>query len=342
MSSAPSAPPAPTLADAPLPDSLSVNTYTYSTPVPEAPLLVDVIASKALLAQTSSTTNAKTRVVLNIHGGCLVIGGRSITSPIAPRWLLAYMHLHDYVLLTADYRLLPESSGLDAVSDAEAAYQWTRNVLPTLLPNVDLDLDRVVVTGGSAGGYFATQLGIAHPEVTVIAGYPMFDLEDSHYTVQATTGYWGQPPVPREVIDKIIGSFVPGKIATERVKSPDVLAFGAGMMQQARLGEFLGDDDRVYPRRLLDAILASDASPKRAHQKWFVFHGEHDTVVPVRESKKLVERLERWGAQVRYVTKPGDHGFDSALDGEDQAAVHKGHWGGHEWLKEGLDWALAH
>ncbi|KAJ3021763.1 hypothetical protein HKX48_007838 [Thoreauomyces humboldtii] len=337
-----------------IPSSMTLQTFTYTTPLPDVPLFVDVIASKSVLAGASESSKSRTKVILNLHGGGMVIGGRSVTSPICPKvdtsfhlgrhtvvdssanqWLLAYTHLHNAILLSADYRLLPESSGLDLVADGQSIYNWTLNTLPTLFPSVDLDLSNIVVTGGSAGGYMATQIGIAHPETTIIAGYPMFDLEEPHYTVQATAGYWGQPPVPREGIDKFLEGLEPGKVATERVGA-DAMAFAAGMMQQGRLGKYLGNDERVYPRRLLDKIIASEG--QRTHQKWFVFHGEDDTVVPTRESEKLVDRLGKVGAQIRYVTKPGEHGFDNALD---QAAALRGDWGDSGWLKEGLDWAFG-
>ena len=93
--------------------------------------------------------------------------------------------LEQAIIVTPDYRLLPESSGLDILSDLSSFWSWmTENLESTIAgfyPDLKLrpDFDRLLVTGGSGGGYLAAQSMLLHPEMNikaVVMPYPMVDL----------------------------------------------------------------------------------------------------------------------------------------------------------------------
>ena len=63
-----------------------------------------------------------------------------------------------YALVSFDYRLAPEVKLPAIIEDVQDAFRWLREQGPKLL---HIDPDRVVVTGGSAGGYLTLMTGVA-------------------------------------------------------------------------------------------------------------------------------------------------------------------------------------
>ncbi|KAJ3022306.1 hypothetical protein HKX48_006493 [Thoreauomyces humboldtii] len=323
-----------------LPENLLSQTHRYGTVNGDVPLLVDLVLLRDL-AIPNAFAPPLTKIICNFHGGALITSGRSFLSPACPRWLVPYTALARTVTLSFDYRLLPESRGADVLADVSTGWDWVQSTLPKLFPHLRLDLNNVVVTGASAGGFLAAHLGIAHPLTSVVAGYPMIDIESPHYTVPKTTvGYFGMPPAPRGPVDAHLAAMKPGHVVTER-EGMEALELAVGMLQQGRLRRYLGRPEEFSPLRLIDQCAATGHAKAHAGQKWFVFAGKDDTVVPVQDSHRLVRRLDKLGAKVRYVEKSGEHFFDNDLQDEDRAALANGQWGEFEWLKEGLDWALS-
>lgn len=72
----------------------------------------------------------------------------------------------------------------DQLEDLEDFWQWYRSTLPSVLQRNaaghDIDYERALLTGGSAGGYFAAQLAMSHPDDSsaLALSYPAVDLRD--------------------------------------------------------------------------------------------------------------------------------------------------------------------
>src|SRR5262249_49129033 len=73
-----------------------------------------------------------------------------------PGNLLDLCKKEGYVLVSLDYRLAPEVKLPAIVEDVEDAFRWLRKDGPKLL---HIDPDRMVVAGGSAGGYLTLVVG---------------------------------------------------------------------------------------------------------------------------------------------------------------------------------------
>ena len=69
--------------------------------------------------------------------------------------------------MAADYRLLPESNGLDIMDDASDFWAWVRGGLQGHLtevrPGIKADLGRIIAYGESAGGTLTIQSGFVQP-----------------------------------------------------------------------------------------------------------------------------------------------------------------------------------
>src|SRR5205085_6445219 len=98
--------------------------------------------------------DAKVRpVVVWIHGGALITGNRAGV----PKNLLDLCRDEGYALVSLDYRLAPEVKLPEIVADVGDAFRWLRG---PGAKDFRLDAGRVVVAGGSAGGYLTLMTGV--------------------------------------------------------------------------------------------------------------------------------------------------------------------------------------
>src|SRR5262245_18919331 len=91
-------------------------------------------------------------VVVWLHGGALINGNRNSV----PKQLMDLCRAEGFVLVSLDYRLAPEVKLPAIIEDVQDAFRWLRELGPNLF---SIDPDRVVVTGGSAGGYLTLMTG---------------------------------------------------------------------------------------------------------------------------------------------------------------------------------------
>ena len=151
------------------------NTDAYSYKIVSShPVQLSIIFSESLAPGLHP-------VILLTHGGYLISGRRDLATGVSP-WLLQHALSHNAIIVSADYRLLPTPNGASDINDdLEDLWTWFRTKLSGVLaaqrPEIKADLDRVLLWGGSAGGYFATQLALSHADqVRALAViFPMLD-----------------------------------------------------------------------------------------------------------------------------------------------------------------------
>ncbi|KAK2771989.1 carboxylesterase 3 [Colletotrichum kahawae] len=286
---------------------------------------VDVLLPKSMKAQGLRP------VIVRIHGGFLVTGS-SLFPAWFTTWILDYAELHGAVIVSPDYRLLPEAKGVDILQDLNNFWSWLggggveHSLASVGLSNIKLDLDRLLVVGESAGGYLALQSvlhGFASPGGMILA-YPMIDLESPHYTRRYNKPIVGVPNFPDEIIREFLTSPLSGsnKLLTA-ADPPTRLDLAMSIVQNGRFLEFLGTEDELFPLRMLNR------KRRRDHPilpQCFMLHGEEDSAVPVEGTRKFVAHLKTVdpSSHVHLAIQPGDHGFDSNAKLED------------EWLAKGL------
>ncbi len=88
-------------------------------------------------------------ILFNIHGGGFVRGGKQYRSGFAKRFAD-----RGWFVVNIDYRLAPYGTFPAATEDAILALTYV-NALKDIY---DLDLNKIVITGDSAGGYYASHL----------------------------------------------------------------------------------------------------------------------------------------------------------------------------------------
>jgi len=91
-------------------------------------------------------------VVVWIHGGALIMGGREWIDGRVKRMFLEA----GYAIVSIDYRLAPETKLPAIIEDVEDAFKWVREKGPALF---QIDCSRIAVLGASAGGYLTLVTG---------------------------------------------------------------------------------------------------------------------------------------------------------------------------------------
>lgn len=111
--------------------------------------------------------------------------GHSLFAPFFAPSILKLAVEDSAIIISVDYRLLPSANGVaDLLEDLEDSWQWARTDLPAILgrrcPGQQLDFSRLILQGGSAGGYAAVQLALSHPDdiSAIVLTYPFVDPQD--------------------------------------------------------------------------------------------------------------------------------------------------------------------
>lgn len=108
-------------------------------------------------AEVLRTPDTEDRVVVYLHGGAFVVGGRFLHRQLMSR----IAHRTRASVVAVDYRQLPKHPVSASIADGLAAY---RHVLDSGVP-----ASKVVIMGDSAGGYLTFQVALA----AEAAGLPM-------------------------------------------------------------------------------------------------------------------------------------------------------------------------
>ena len=128
--------------------------------------------------------------IYHTHGGGMIIGDRWTGAAALFDWIVQY----NAVAVSVEYRLAPEFPDPYPVEDCYAGLVWTAENAA----NLGIDLDRLLIVGGSAGGGLAAGVALlardrSGPELCgQLLMYPMIDDRDSTVsTVQIDgVGVW--------------------------------------------------------------------------------------------------------------------------------------------------------
>jgi acetyl esterase/lipase len=124
------------------------------------------------------------------------------------------------IVVSPDYRLIPEAKGVDILEDIKDFWSWVHRSMPSAIQKVapcgtKVDLDKVAVAGESAGGYLSLLSAFLFPEARiklVMAQYAALDVDHPAYNPAPYT-----VPPEGSFVDKYILGLKPGAI---RLSSP--------------------------------------------------------------------------------------------------------------------------
>jgi len=185
-----------------------------------------------------------------------------------------------YVGVTPDYRLVPGARFPAQVEDCKAAIRWLR----AHAAEYGVRADRIGVVGFSAGGHLAAMLGLTGTQD---------GLESA-----------GGNADPSSRIQAVVSFFGPTDFST-RDWPVD--------LEREVIVPFLGgswtDRPDVYRKASPISHVSAQAPP-------FLFlHGTDDKLVPVDQSRRLADRLNRQGVPAQVIAFEGEgHGFSDATN----------------------------
>jgi acetyl esterase/lipase len=258
-----------------------------------------------------------------LHGGAWC----ALDKDFATRPLFRHLAAQGHVIVDVAYRLYPETDLPGMVADTKRALAWVKYHAADL----EVECDRVVVAGGSAGGHLAllaayapddpsltpAELASSDPSVCgVVSLYGQADLAAHyHHTSQHKTC---RPDDPQPDWD------APPPAWMLRLFGPDAGRLKLHLAPAGRLDWLVGGTPSELPDRY------AQLSPlHRVHPgcpPTLLVHGDHDEMAPVAAARRLHQRLERAGVPVTGVYLPHtDHAFDllaTAWSPPAHAAIH--------------------
>ncbi len=217
-------------------------------------------------------------VLLQIHGGAWMVGTKNTQG----RPLMNDLARAGWVCVSINYRLSPWAKYPDHLIDCKLALRWIREHIA----EYGGDPDRIVVTGGSAGGHLAAmvaltandpklQPGFETVDTSVVASVPVYgayDLEELFVTRWRRLGGRVSSFMGKLVIGESAGT--PEGLAAYRAASPI---------------------HHVHP----------DAPP------FLLVHGTLDNLVPVHQARRFAALLQDAGVDAVLVELRGaPHAFD--------------------------------
>ncbi|KPI45496.1 uncharacterized protein AB675_267 [Cyphellophora attinorum] len=299
-------------------EAFKIHTTTYKT-VGSHPITLSVLAPENLKCPA---TGAPT--ILRFHGGGFVTGS-ALYPGFFPRHLLEYAINHSAIIISPNYRLLPECRQSDILADIEDAWQWMLSSLPAYLASVTNDsvkpdLTRIMTTGDSAGGYLSLMTGLNHPDGVraVTAAYPCTDLKSRYFTEHYEKQLFVFPQMNLAELEAAHAAKMAESNTTVRSEDPTLseISLMVAYIQHGvivhRFFDF--DDPSQFP------IERVERGERFARGGVWIWHGKKDSVVPIEGTQKLFQALGKNDPELRVrlvVDEEGEHGFDTELEIEE-------------------------
>ena len=250
-------------------------------------------------------------VLVWIHGGALIMGSRSQV----PGDLLALCRAEKIALVSIDYRLAPQAKLPDIISDVQDAFRWIRG---KGVEEARLDPKRLVVAGGSAGGYLTLMTGICvEPRPTALVAYWGYGDVDGDWYTKPSEFYRKSKPVYER--DETVKALSP-RVVVEPPDKPQGEARARYYYYLRQNGlwtrEVTGFDPEKDPSKLDRYCPVRNVTP--AYPPVMLIHGTEDTDVPYDLSAAMAKEFEKHKVVHELVTVPGSgHG----LSGGDRKLV---------------------
>ena len=208
------------------------------------------------------TASKPTPVIFNIHGGGWNHGEKETQGGFTPFFKLGF------AVANIEYRLTGQATAPAAIEDVRAAILYVVKNAKEL----NIDPNKIVVMGGSAGGHLALMAGLLQNDNQFDGAYKKV----KDYNIAAIIDKYGIT----DVWDWAYGKNITSKSATN----------------------WLGTKAK-------DSIFAKSVSPiyyvKKTSPPTFIVHGDADPVVPYQQSINLKKKFDEVGAVSQFTSVPG-------------------------------------
>jgi len=234
-----------------------------------------------------------------IHGGALIMGDRRGID----RTLLGELIKAGYVVVSIDYRLAPATKLAAILEDVRDAFAWVRAEGPR---HFGARTERIVVLGGSAGGYLTLTSGyLIEPRPAALVSFWGYgDIAGPWYS-RPDAFYRRQPLVTEAEARAAVGT-------TEVSEPPPRNQRGRFYLYCRQNGlwskEVAAHDPDTEPKAFDPFCPVRNLSDK--YPPTLLIHGTKDTDVPHEQSVVMDRELSRHGVPHEFISVPGaGHGL---------------------------------
>lgn len=269
----------------------------------------------------------KSPLHVKFHGGGL-ISGDALLQDWFSNYLISFTHRTSSIIVLPNYRFIPESTGADILEDIKDFWTWTDAHLPAYIrsvaPEVQVDLNTLLVSGDSSGGWHALHSVFELPEGRIKALLLLYPMTKKWCKSKEQLRAWGRPAPDEEVIDRHLAQTSGGNIvSSDRYLTREELA-DAFSANEHRWDLAFGTDERLHPVNRL--------GEGKSFPRCLILHGDVDTAVKLSDCENFVQRVgevlgEAARKEVHLVVREGGHGFEIEMAEEDET-----------WLAEELQW----
>ncbi len=247
--------------------------------------------------------NALRPVVVWIHGGALIVGSRVQV----PRNLLDLCAQERFILVSLDYRLAPEVKLPEIAADIQDAFRWLHAEGPKLF---HADTSRVVVAGGSAGGFLTMLVGTSiKPRPNALVTYWGYGDIDALWATDSSEHYRTKTPLvdPEEARAAVNKGVLTGTPDPETQKARG--NFYRHLRQAGGWSrEVTGIDAPKEPGKLDPWCPVKNITSE--YPPILMIHGTADTDVPYASSADMARELKKAGVPHELITIPdAEHGL---------------------------------
>ena len=219
-----------------------------------------------------------------------------------PREIQRVCRQQNYVLFSLDYRLAPEVRLPEIIADLKDAFGWIHAEGPQ---RFHIDPAKIVVCGGSAGGYLTLMSGIAvEPRPKALVAYWGYgDIDGPWYTAPSEF-YRKSPLVTKEEAYGVVG----GPVLSGSDSQPRGKYYLYLRQNGLWAKEVSGFDPGTEPRKFDPYCPVRNITPQ--YPPTLLLHGTADTDVPYQESADMDAALAKAGVVHELVTvEGGGHGI---------------------------------
>ncbi|KAJ8694573.1 hypothetical protein PTI98_007236 [Pleurotus ostreatus] len=294
------------------------NVRTMSTPHPIELVFrhVDGIDISMDIYLPKETSAKSIPVILWWHGGGLIQGTRK---GISPHLVLA-PDRHQLCVVSADYRLAPQSRFPEILSDCKAAIDFLHSPSFRAATNNRVDASKLVVSGSSAGGWLSLLVGngigyeacgLESPasQVRGIAAiYPISALNDPFWTDKKEKAAYFERTIAHEEMAEYLDPKAP-KVASSSLDSPRWM-FYTYMVQEGILADLLLGGTSISPEEF--SVGPQIKIGRFTPAPTYLVHGTIDTKVPFSQATAVVDAYKEKGVDVDFHVMTVEHGFDGA------------------------------
>jgi acetyl esterase/lipase len=205
-------------------------------------------------------------VILSIHGGAFM-GGDKRDMQVTP--MLKGIE-RGYAVISINYRLSGEAIWPAQIQDCKAAVRWIKANAGTY----NLNPDKIVAWGGSAGGHLSAMLGTSGA-IDELEGQKLGN-PDQTSRIQAVVNWFG-PTDFLKMDEQLADSGVKDPMQHSVPDSPESALLGSNLVEVPELVQ------KANP----EMYISSDDPP------FFIQHGIEDNLVPYQGSVLLARKLGR-------------------------------------------------